>query len=136
MKDLERQKGISRWATRILLSLLLVVLAGTATTSGKTGWSVEKQPVVGTNSPPPLWILAQAKNPKALDSLYAAAKQEGKVVLWGPTDPEQIAPVAQAFKKRFPGIEVTHFHIQPPEFTSAWLPRLKQVSHLKPISLN
>jgi iron(III) transport system substrate-binding protein len=117
MKDLERQKSISRWATRILLSLLLAVLAGTATTSGKTGWSVEEQPVVGTNSPPAFWILAQAKNPKTLDSLYAAAKQEGKVVLWGPTDPEQIAPVAQAFKKRFPGIEVTHFHIQPPEFT-------------------
>lgn len=54
---------------------------------------------------------------KALDSLYQTAKKEGQVVFWGPSDPEHIAPVAAAFKRQFPGIEVIHFEIQPPEYT-------------------
>ena len=62
-------------------------------------------------------VFAATIDSKALDSLYQAAKKEGQVVFWGPTDPEHIAPVAAAFKRQFPGIEVTHFEIQPPEYT-------------------
>lgn len=53
----------------------------------------------------------------SLDQLYQAAKKDGRVVFWGPTDPDQIAPVIAAFRKQFPGIEVTHFEIQPNEYT-------------------
>jgi iron(III) transport system substrate-binding protein len=53
----------------------------------------------------------------SLDQLYQAAKKEGRVVFWGPTDPKEIAPVIAAFKKQFPGIEVAHFEIQPNEYT-------------------
>jgi len=62
-------------------------------------------------------VFAATADNKGLDSLYQAAKKEGQVVFWGPTDPEHIAPVAAAFKREFPGIEVIHFEIQPPEYT-------------------
>jgi iron(III) transport system substrate-binding protein len=58
---------------------------------------------------------------KALDGLYQAAKKEGRVVFWGPTDPEEIAPIFAAFKKQFPGIETMHFEIQPNEFTQRFV---------------
>lgn len=62
--------------------------------------------------------LAQAAgDAAALDQLYQAAKHEGAVVFWGPTDPDQIGPVVAAFRRQFPGITVTHFEIQPPEYT-------------------
>jgi len=58
-----------------------------------------------------------ATSSRGLDELYEAAKKEGQVVFWGPTDPDQIAPVIAGFKRQFPGITVTHFEIQPPEYT-------------------
>jgi iron(III) transport system substrate-binding protein len=62
-------------------------------------------------------VFAATADTKALDSLYQAAKKDGRAVFWGPTDPDEIAPIIAAFKKQFPGIEVTHFEIQPNEFT-------------------
>ena len=57
---------------------------------------------------------AAANDP--LQALYEAAKAEGEVVFWGPADPEELQPVADAFQKRFPGIKVTHFEIRAEEF--------------------
>ena len=61
--------------------------------------------------------LAQEKENKPLNALYQSAKKEGRVVIWGPTDPAHINPVIAAFKREFPGIEVVTFEIQPPEYT-------------------
>jgi len=41
-----------------------------------------------------------------LDALYAAAKKEGKVVVYSSINPGPIAAVAEAFKKKYPGIDV------------------------------
>ena len=69
---------------------------------------------------------AATADTKALDSLYHAAKKGGRAVFWGPTDPEEIAPIFAAFKKRFPGIEMTHFEIQPNEFTQRFVAEGRQ----------
>ncbi len=69
----------------------------------------------------PSLVFAATADSKALDNLYQAAKKEGRAVFWGPTDPGEIAPIIAAFKKEFPGIEVTHFEIQPNEFTQRFV---------------
>ena len=72
---------------------------------------------VGKTGLGPASVFAATADTKVLDSLYQAAKKEGQVVFWGPTDPDHMAPVVAAFKRQFPGIEVVHFEIQPPEYT-------------------
>lgn len=46
-------------------------------------------------------------------SLYAAAKSEGKVVIWTPLDMDLYRQIAAKFAERYPGIEVEAFRIQP-----------------------
>lgn len=47
----------------------------------------------------------------SLQALYEAAKAEGEVSFWGPTDPDEMIPLSAAFNKRFPGIKVKPFEI-------------------------
>ena len=62
-----------------------------------------------------LWLVpagsegAPATGP--LQALYEAAKAEGEVSFWGPTDPDEMIPLAAGFNKRFPGIKVKPFEI-------------------------
>lgn len=51
-----------------------------------------------------------------LQELYKAAKAEGKVFYWGPSDPEELGPVVKAFKKKYPGIEFQQFEIRSDDF--------------------
>lgn len=44
--------------------------------------------------------------------IYEAAKKEGKVVFWSPDDVE-IPHDIEVFQKKYPGIKVEHFEIQP-----------------------
>jgi iron(III) transport system substrate-binding protein len=53
-----------------------------------------------------------------LDRLYAAAKQEGQVVIWGPDDPSDMDCYAKAFGQRFPGVQINHFEITAGEAAS------------------
>jgi iron(III) transport system substrate-binding protein len=62
-------------------------------------------------------VVLGASPHKGLEDLYQAAKKEGQAVFWGPTDPQHVGPAIAAFKRQFPGVEVSHFEIQPPEYT-------------------
>jgi iron(III) transport system substrate-binding protein len=46
-------------------------------------------------------------------SLYAAAKKEGKVVVWTPLDMDLYKKIAIKFEQRYPGIQIEPFRIQP-----------------------
>ena len=48
-----------------------------------------------------------------LDGLYEAAKKEGKLAYWGPEEVPLIRALIGRFNARFPGIQVTHFRIEP-----------------------
>jgi len=45
--------------------------------------------------------------------LYRAAKVEGKLVYWGPEEVPLVRAMIGRFNQAFPGIEVTHFRIEP-----------------------
>jgi len=53
---------------------------------------------------------AQAAN---WDAIAAAARQEGKLVYWGPEEIPLVHAMIARFNAAFPGIEVTHFRIEP-----------------------
>jgi iron(III) transport system substrate-binding protein len=55
--------------------------------------------------------LSHAATP--LDGLYEAAKREGKLTYWGPEEVPLIRALIGRFNATFPGIEVTHFRIEP-----------------------
>jgi iron(III) transport system substrate-binding protein len=101
--------GLRELMRLMLLNFVLLLLAPAAYRSGDQHLS---ERAAGWGA-----VFGATSDSKALDSLYQAARKEGQVVFWGPSDPEHIAPVAAAFKRQFPGIEVTHFEIQPPEYT-------------------
>jgi iron(III) transport system substrate-binding protein len=87
-----------------------------APATGATGGQGASKPVASGPAPSsPAGSPATAAN-DALQSLYEAARAEGEVVFWGPADPEELQPVADAFMKRFPGVKVTHFEIRGEEF--------------------
>ena len=56
---------------------------------------------------------ARAHTGEAWDQLYAAAKKEGKLVVWSSRDVPVNQAVAKLFTKRFPGIELEIFKILP-----------------------
>lgn len=76
---------MSRGLVRSLVSLAFAAFAGSV--SAQTG---------------PAW-----------DELYAAAKKEGKLVVWSSRDVPVNQAVAKLFTKRFPGIELEIFKILP-----------------------
>ena len=56
---------------------------------------------------------AKAQTGEAWDTLYAAAKKEGKLSVWSSRDVPVNQAVAKLFTKRFPGIELEIFKILP-----------------------
>ncbi len=46
-------------------------------------------------------------------SLYAAAKSEGKVVVWTPLEIDLYKKIAAKFAQRYPGLQIEPFRIQP-----------------------
>lgn len=52
-----------------------------------------------------------AETADPLAKLYQAAKAEGEVSFWGPTDPDEIKLLSEGFNKRFPGIKVNGFEL-------------------------
>lgn len=46
-------------------------------------------------------------------SLYAAAKTEGKVIIWTPLDMDLYKQIAAKFAERYPGVQIEPFRIQP-----------------------
>jgi len=53
------------------------------------------------------------KNREAVAQLYAAAKKEGRVVIWGPTDAIIYQRMQAALDKQFPGIKIENFESIP-----------------------
>ncbi|MBI3063873.1 MAG: hypothetical protein HYY82_02940 [Deltaproteobacteria bacterium] len=49
----------------------------------------------------------------AMAQLYAAAKKEGTVVIWGPTDAIIYQRMQAALDKQYPGIKIEHFESIP-----------------------
>jgi len=49
----------------------------------------------------------------AIAQLYAAAKKEGTVVIWGPTDAIIYQRMQEALDKQYPGIKIEHFESIP-----------------------
>jgi iron(III) transport system substrate-binding protein len=49
----------------------------------------------------------------AVDKLYNAAKKEGRVVIWGPTDAIVYEKMQEALDKQYPGIKIEHFESIP-----------------------
>ena len=48
----------------------------------------------------------------AVQQIYEAAKKEGKVIYWT-TDDKELEKIIEGFSKKFPGIKVESFEIQP-----------------------
>src|SRR5262249_13621496 len=46
-------------------------------------------------------------------SIYAAARSEGKVVIWTPLDMDLYRRIALSFAQRYPGVAIEPFRIQP-----------------------
>ena len=61
-----------------------------------------------------------------IDQLYNAAKKEGRVVLWGPTDAIIYQKAQEALHKKYPGIRIEHFESIPE-------PAARRVSALTPV---
>lgn len=55
--------------------------------------------------------LVQAQD--TAQSLYAAAKAEGKVVIWTPLDMDLYRRISAKFAERYPGVQIESFRIQP-----------------------
>lgn len=51
----------------------------------------------------------------SLQALYAAAKKEGKVVLWGGEDPDELQQEFQEFSKTYPGLKLQTTAVNPDE---------------------
>ena len=49
----------------------------------------------------------------AVEDVVAAAKREGKLVYWGPEEIPLVRAMIGRFNATYPGIEVTHFRIEP-----------------------
>lgn len=68
--------------------------------------------VTACSSPPPV---PDARN---LDELYQAAKAEGQVVWFAPKPEAQMRPAINAFKKKYPGIEVKYTNKKAPDLVT------------------
>jgi iron(III) transport system substrate-binding protein len=55
----------------------------------------------------------KGKASDALNQLYAGAKKEGAVVIWGPTDAIIYQRAQEALNKQYPGIKIEHFESIP-----------------------
>ena len=59
-------------------------------------------------------VMVQAQQDKAaIDKLYSAAKKEGRVVIWGPTDGIVYEKMQELLDKQYPGIKIEHFESIP-----------------------
>lgn len=56
---------------------------------------------------------AKTSGNDALTQLYAAAKKEGTVVIWGPSDPVIYQKAQERLNKDYPGIKIDHFESLP-----------------------
>lgn len=56
---------------------------------------------------------AQEKGKEAIAKLYAAAKKEGTVVIWGPGDGAIYRKSQEVLDKQYPGIKIEHFESLP-----------------------
>jgi len=56
---------------------------------------------------------AQDKGKEAIAQLYNAAKKEGTVVIWGPTDAIIYQRMQEVLDKQYPGIKIEHFESIP-----------------------
>src|ERR1044071_1279582 len=56
---------------------------------------------------------AQDKGKEAIAQLYNAAKKEGTVVFWGPTDAIIYQRMQEVLDKQYPGIKIEHFESIP-----------------------
>jgi ABC-type glycerol-3-phosphate transport system substrate-binding protein len=50
---------------------------------------------------------------EGITQLYNAAKKEGTVVIWGPTDAVIYQKAQEALNKKYPGIKIEHFESIP-----------------------
>ncbi|MED1951794.1 ABC transporter substrate-binding protein [Brevibacillus centrosporus] len=101
-------------AFKLISSLLMIPLLGMALggCGGNSGASpAQTQTQTQTSTAPAGESALQGEVAK----IYEAAKKEGKLVLWSPTDVAQIQKMKEDFNKVYPGIEVEHFEIQPGE---------------------
>lgn len=56
---------------------------------------------------------SKSASSEALAQLYAAAKKEGAVIIWGPTDAVIYQRMQEALDKQYPGIKIEHFESIP-----------------------
>ena len=75
-----------------------------------------------------LWVVAlyslifaistpsRAAQDSPLASLYKAAKAEGELTVWSPTEPEDMKILSTEFNKDFPGIKVNFFEIRETDY--------------------
>jgi iron(III) transport system substrate-binding protein len=57
-----------------------------------------------------------AAQESTLESLYKAAKAEGELMVWSPTEPEDMQILTAEFNKDFPGIKVHFFEIRETDY--------------------
>jgi iron(III) transport system substrate-binding protein len=55
----------------------------------------------------------KSKSSEAMAQLYATAKKEGTVVIWGPTDAIVYERMQEVLDKQYPGIKIEHFESIP-----------------------
>jgi iron(III) transport system substrate-binding protein len=61
-------------------------------------------------------VPSRAAQESPLESLYKAAKAEGELMVWSPTEPEDMQILSTEFNKDFPGIKVNFFEIRETDY--------------------
>src|SRR5688500_14889173 len=61
-------------------------------------------------------VPSHAAQESSLDSLYKAAKAEGELMVWSPTEPEDMQILSTEFNKDFPGIKINFFEIRETDY--------------------
>jgi ABC-type Fe3+ transport system substrate-binding protein len=67
----------------------------------------------GAGALAPILSQAEGQSGLSLDGLYQAARKEGKLRYWGPEEVPLMRALIGRFNATYPGIEVTHFRIEP-----------------------
>lgn len=69
----------------------------------------------------PVFAAQPAGYPKSYESVVAAAKQEGRVVVYSTTDASTVSALIQDFKQAYPGVEVDYEDMDSEEIYSRFL---------------
>lgn len=101
-----------------VLAVATATLVGACSSSSKSGSSTpSSSPAAASTtsgaSAAPSGTTAASGSASDLQSLYDAAKKEGKIVLWGGEDPDEMQQIFADFSKTYPGLKLETTAVNP-----------------------